>query len=178
LWELNPSIQAINELAESAKHAEDSAASGLWPKFQVSAKSSIDYPNGPVLESFNQNYAGVSMSWPLFENNMTRNVSKEKDNLKNSTLEMKNQAASDLKRDWDKTLDQMNNLFLQKELNSQIASESEELSGIVYESYRAGSLTYIEVQDANYKLLEAKIALARTKVQILLNLALLASMSE
>jgi len=58
------------------------------------------------------------------------------------------------------------------------SAEAEELAGLVYESYKAGRSTFIEVQSANLRELEAKVQSAKTDVQILIQLAVLSSLSK
>ncbi|HBU70429.1 MAG TPA: hypothetical protein DEE98_08640 [Elusimicrobia bacterium] len=177
-WEGHPGIESLGELAESIRFAEKNSSSNLWPKIQVSARSALDYPNGPKFEEFNQNSVSASLAWPLFDSGLTANRAKENRSARNSALAKKEQAAIDLKRDWEKTMDRLGQLDEQENINKDALREAEELALIVYNTYLNGSVSFIEVQNANYRALEAKLQLARTRVQILMNLSVLASLAK
>jgi outer membrane protein TolC len=177
VWENHPNLASLTQLAASARLAAASARENLWPKVQVSAKSSIDYPNGPIIESINQNSFGATLNWPLFEAGASRDRANDSREQERAALLRRDQQETDFQRDWDKTTDQLVNLAEQRRLSEEAAAESDELARITFTSYQSGAVTYIEVQDANYRALEAKIQLARTKVQMLMNLAVLASLA-
>jgi outer membrane protein TolC len=177
VWEDHPDLQSFTRLAESARLAAKSARENLLPRVQVSAKTSFDYPNGPVLETINQNTAGVTLNWPLFEGGASESRANDDAEQEKAALSRRDQKASDFRRDWDKAQDQLVTLAEQERLNELAAAEADELARITFRSYQSGGVTYIEVQNANYRALEAKIQLARTKVQMLMNLAVLTSLS-
>jgi outer membrane protein TolC len=178
LSENHPNVIVMEELAESARLLSKSIYSGLWPKLQFSARTSLDYPNGPKPEAINQNTLGVNLTWILFEGSASRNKSQENILLGEAQTEKRNQVLRDLQKEWQKLIDQLADLEEQKVLNEQYVSEAKELSKIVYSSYKAGSVNFIDVQNANYRLLEAKIQSAKTKFQTLVNLATMASLAE
>jgi outer membrane protein TolC len=174
----NPSLQALLRLAESTRLASESTNSNRWPKLIVSARTSADYPNGPDLSTINQNTFGASISLPLFESGKTELQAKEQ--VRRSLAMEKNrlQAEDDLLRDWGKAKDRLESLGAQQEINREAVKESEELSALVYSSYKAGRSTYIEVQSANLRTLKAKVQSARTDMQILIQLAALAALGD
>jgi outer membrane protein TolC len=176
--EKHPSLETFRYNAESARLLADGAASGRWPKLQVMAKSSIDYPFGTTLESYNQNTFGVNLSMPLFESGLTTKKISENKNTSLANIERREQMKNDYFRDWNKALDQLANLDEQLKLNEVSVSETEQLSEIIFKSYKSGAVTYLEVQNANFKALEAKIQHAKLKVQMLMNLAVLANLGE
>lgn len=178
LWDKSPDLEVFDELASSARYAQESASSGLWPRLSFSARSSIDYPNGPKIESFNQNSAGVNFFMPLFEARKTRAKAKEYDYTYKSSMEKKNQKATDLLELWQETKDVIDGLLKQYKINEEMINEAQELSSIVYKSYIAGSATYLEVENTNFRLLEAKIQQAKTKVQLLMQYAVMRSLAK
>jgi len=174
----HPAIASLENSAKSFALVSEGLKSGLWPKIQLSAKSSIDYPNGPDLSSFNQNSVNLSAAFPLFESGKTKNAAKEQ-SYRASAIEMRiDQSENDLTRDWDKAMDQLKGLLSQQEINSQYVKQAEDLAGIVYKSYTAGRSTFLEVQTANIQALDAKTQSLRTDIQILIQLAQLENMSK
>jgi hypothetical protein len=49
----NPQLQAQILLKHSAEKAAASQGGALWPTLQLEAKSTLEYPNGPVREEIN-----------------------------------------------------------------------------------------------------------------------------
>jgi len=178
LWEAHPSLVASQKLAESAHYAIMSADSAFWPRLQLTARTSLDYPNTMVLETINQNTFGANLSWSLFEGNGDRNRAASYHSQELSAQARREQISRSLFCDWAKAHDQLTALNRQRELAAQAASEADELAAIAYKSYRAGSLTYLELQNANYKVLEAKLQLARVQIQLLTTEAVLASLTS
>lgn len=174
----HPGVNIYMRMAEASRLSAKAMESGNWPKFQLSARTSLDYPNGPIIESFNQNTIGITASVPLFEGGRTREQAKEQEQLARASEERKLQAGTDLLRDWQKAKYQITGLTAQEEINAQSVQEAEELAKLVYSSYKAGSSTFLEVQSANVRALEAKTQSSRTKVQILMQLAVLANLSQ
>ena len=173
-----PALRAWEALADSHRLAARSARAGLWPSLQLSARTSADYPNGPLLETINQNTVGIFASLPLFENGRTRRQAAELEAQAKAGDWRREEARRDLARDWLKAKDQLAGLKAQREINRQAASEASELSRLTYESYKAGRATYLEVQSANLRELESRVQCARTDTQFVMQLAMLASLSE
>lgn len=87
------------------------------------------------------------------------------------------QLEKDMRRDRDKAADQLSGLIAQQEINRQYVMQAEELARLVYSSYIAGRSTFLEVQTANTRALEAKIQSLRTDIQVLMQLAVLENLS-
>src|SRR5262249_50240561 len=124
----HPRVAALGHLAESARRGADAAKAGHGPSLQVSARTSRDYPNGPVLESIHQNTVNVSATLPLFEGNRVVREVEEQKNLARAEEKRRDQAAADLSRDWEKARDQLEGLRDQESINRQSVAETEELS--------------------------------------------------
>ncbi|MBI5625261.1 MAG: TolC family protein [Elusimicrobia bacterium] len=178
LDEAHPELAALADAARSERLAAGGVRSSLWPRLGVTARTSLDYPNGPVLEDFHQNTVGVSASMPLFEFGRTRREAESHERRAKAADERAEAARRSLDRDWWKAQDQLLGLKAQKELCLKAAAEAREAAGLTYESYKAGRVTFIEVQSANLRELEALVQTARTDAQTLMQLAVLASLSE
>jgi outer membrane protein TolC len=87
------------------------------------------------------------------------------------------QAKFDLWRDWNKAGDSLRSLEYQQDLNVTAVSETQELAGLTYGAYRAGTVRYLEVQTANFQALDAKIQAASNDVEILMQLSILSSLA-
>ena len=155
-----------------------SASSERWPKLQLSARTGLEYPNGPVLETIHQSALGVSLSLPLFEGwRVTEEIGHQRMQAR-AFDERRSQAVIDLDRESRQAEDQLAGLRAQQEVNRAAVSETAELARLVYESYQSGRSTFLEVQTANLRALEAKMQAARTDAQTLAQLAVLRSLSS
>jgi len=173
-----PSVTALSEQAGAYRAAAAGYKAERFPRLTFSARSSIDYPNGPKLYSFLQNSAGVSLSLPLFESG--RIADREKETLLNagSAEEKKNEAALEAGRDFAKALDEYEALMEEQLLNIEAVDDASQAAKLAYESYKAGGGTWLEVESANLKALQAKTGAASANAEILMKLAVLDSLSE
>ncbi|NTV53187.1 MAG: TolC family protein, partial [Candidatus Firestonebacteria bacterium] len=173
-----PQIQMLADLAAMTRAYAAALGAGHWPKIQASAKSSWDYPDGPVLERVQQNTLAVNGSLSLFEFGRIRAQTAEQDQLAQAVDWQRESSLRNLQVSWQKAYDQITELKAEELLDQQAVSETEALAQLVYEAYRAGRSGYLEVQSVNFRALGAKIQAVRTHVQMLIQLALLDSLSE
>ncbi len=174
----HPLIKMHSATAESLRLTSESFKANTLPKLSLFLKTSIDYPNGPILENINQNTVGLTLSMPLYEGGRSSSEAAEKQNLAIASDNRREQARIDIFRDWQKAKDQINSLRDQREIHDVSVRESVERAKLVYGSYRAGRSSFLEVQSANLHALEAKVQATTNDVHILIQLAYLASISE
>lgn len=174
----HPLIKMYTANAEASRLSAESFQANKLPKLALFAKSSIDYPNGPILENIHQNAIGLTLSMPLFEGSKSSNEALEKQNLAIASENRREEARTNLVRDWQKANDQLRGLKEKVEIYKTSVSESGERAKLVYNSYRVGRSSFLEVQSANLHALEAKVQSATNDVQTLIQLAYLASISE
>ncbi|MBI5209645.1 MAG: TolC family protein [Elusimicrobia bacterium] len=174
----HPTLLSLAGLARSFTLASQGYKAQRWPKLTLSAKTSLDYPNGAELNDFSQNTVGLAASMPLFEWGRSADRAKEGEGRAHAASKRQEQAWKDLGRDWNKSSDQLANLKSQQEINKANVAEASELAGLVYDSYQAGRSTFLEVQSANVRALEAKVIAVRTDVQVLMQLAMLGSLAK
>ncbi|OGS12328.1 MAG: hypothetical protein A2234_07625 [Elusimicrobia bacterium RIFOXYA2_FULL_58_8] len=168
-----PSVKALTEAAQAYKAAAGVYKAERSPRLIFGARSSLDYPNGPNLYSFMQNSASLALNLPLFENN--RSVEKEKENALNAAaaLERRDEAARAAQKDFDKALDAYKALIDEQGMNIEVVDDAAEAAKLAYEAYKAGGGTWLDVESANLKALQAKTTAAATNTEILLKLAVL-----
>lgn len=176
--EQHPLIRMQTASADSTRFLADSLRAGRLPKVALYAKSSLDYPNGPILDEINQNMVGLTLSMPIFEGGRSANKSAEKLKLVMAIENRREQARSEMIRDIHKANRQLRGLKQKIEFYKRLVSESEERAKLVYSAYRLGRSSFLEVQSANLQALDAKAQSATNEVQILFQLAYLASVSE
>ncbi len=165
-------------LAESARKQQKAGNASLLPKIHLSARASYDYPNGPIFETIQQNTVGLYASMPLFDWGRTRAQSKAAGDQADAWEKRRDQVLSDLGRDWAKTRDLLASLSDQQAFNRQSIAETKELAALAYDSFKNGRASFLEVQSANLRALQAAVLAARTDVQILVQRAYLSALSK
>lgn len=163
----HPQVRAQEKLAESSDLAADAQAAQYWPMITAQLKASLDYPNGSNLEQVQQKTAMVNLSWSLFEWGKTSASVEQKRADALAARYRRNQVETDLHRDWVKAMARFESLVKQLDTASLNVRQSEEISRLKYDTYKAGRTTYLEVQSANLKSLESKVAKARIEAQML-----------
>jgi outer membrane protein TolC len=172
-----PQLKTYAYLADSARFAGDSIHSGLFPKISLSAQAGYENPDGPILQTVQQNMVSVSASMPLFDWGQVVNDSDSKQKQAQAYEKNWSQTRADLWRDWNKAQDSLASLKYQEKLNDTAVTETEQLARLTYKSYRAGTVRFLEVQTANLQALDAKIQSVSNNVQILMQLSVLSSLS-
>jgi outer membrane protein TolC len=172
-----PQLRTYAYLADSSRYAANAVHSELLPKITLSAQAGYENPDGPILETVQQNIISLSASMPLFDWGQIVNDSDSKQ--KQAEVYEKNwsQARTDLWRDWNKAKDELSSLRYQEKLNDEAVSETADLAKLTYKSYKAGTVRFLEVQTANLQALDAKIQSVSNNVQILMQLSVLSSLS-
>ena len=179
--ELGRDLPAVTALAEAAAAYRSSASAQKaekLPRLTLSARSSMDYPNGPNLYSFLQNSAGVSLSLPLFESGRLAEREKESRLNADAADRRRDEAARAAGRDFAAAQDDYGALMEEQALNIDALDDAEEASKLAYAAYKAGGGTWLDVESANLKALQAKTTAASSNAGILMKLALLDSLSE
>jgi len=173
-----PAVTAFSDSAAAYRAAAGGYKAEKFPRLTFSARSSIDYPNGPNLYSFLQNSAGLSLSLPLFESGSLAEREKESRLNAEAADAKRDEAAVAADRDFDKALDEYNALMEEQLLNIEAVDDAQDASKLAYEAYKAGGGTWLEVESANLKALQAKTTAASANAGILMQLALMDSLSD
>jgi outer membrane protein TolC len=175
--ETQPQIQQWTDAAEAARRQASGAKASMLPKIQVSGRSSYDYPDQLAPVTVQQNTAMVSASMPIFDwGHSLKQAAAARDQAEAAEAR-KTQARADWERDLAKADDQYKALRDEAVLDLQSSVEADGFAKLVRDSYRAGRSTYLEVESADLKALQSKVDSARTNVQVLLQAAVLKSLT-
>ncbi|MDD5656797.1 MAG: TolC family protein [Elusimicrobia bacterium] len=172
----DPRVQHLAEVARAARLTAQSLAGANWPALSLLVKSTLDYPDIPNRENIHQNTIGLFLSFPFFTGGATTQRVKQMNLLAKSSEEQREQTVVDLQRDWNTARDRLTALRAQEALDRRTVEEADQLARLRYESYQAGQSRYLDVEDANLGLLEAKVEASRTKIKMLVELADLESL--
>lgn len=172
-----PSADALENAAAAFRLSAEAYRAEWQPRLNLWARSSVDYPNGPNLYSFTQNSASLSLSLPLFESGRSEEKRREGELSAKAALERRDEVLRAAGKDFYQARDAYRALLAEQTLNIGAVEEAEEAARLAYEAYKTGSGTWLEVESANLKILQARTIAASTNAGILLKLALLDSLS-
>lgn len=171
--EKNPSVLSIELLSQHYEFLSKAQGSLNYPQINVFAKSSLDYPNGPVLESVQQNKAGAEFSMPVYQARGNRNLKNQNRDLSASNKEKAEQVLADLRRQFHYLKQNISLLIDQMQLNKEIVAKNKSASEIVRKSYQAGNAKFLDVLDMDLRVLQAQADEVNAYTQVLICLALL-----
>ncbi|MDE2490541.1 MAG: TolC family protein, partial [Elusimicrobia bacterium] len=173
----HPQLLVYSRQAEALRLAARGVAAGRWPRVQFAFKSDYVYPDTPALKTAWQNTAALSASVPLFEFGRTRRRAEAEEDQASASDRRRDEARDELERDWLKARDELAALRDEEALDRESVAETDELARLRYASYRSGGSTILDVETADADAVQAKVLAARTRVQALIQLATLDSLS-
>jgi len=151
-----PSVRALNETARAYKASAGAYKAARMPHLTLGARSSIDYPDGPNLYSFLQNSASLGLSLPLFESGLTADKEKESALNAAAVLEKRDETVLAADSEYAKALDAYKALLAEQSINIEEVDDAADAAKLAYESYKAGGSTWLDVESADLKELQAK----------------------
>lgn len=174
----NPEVEIYHNLVKSTNKQSSSLVATNWPQIQISASTGIQYPNGPIFQQVHQNTLGIVASIPLFDADLSGRRIRSLKFQSKAYQATQNQTLTNLIQTWQDAHNQLVALMDQKHIDIQAVQEAQALSKLVYDSYQSGASTYLDVQTADYNALSAELQAAQTKIEILMQMATLASLTN
>lgn len=175
--ENHPQLKSLDNQARSSDLSASTYKAKQWPVLQVFGAVYYTQPNFPNPIQYWQEFAGVTLTMPLFIGDPAPSQAAEQKKLSMATEYQRDQKRIDLQKDFEKVKIDLESLNEQKALAQKDVLQSEEAAKLYYSAYKAGKVDLLEVQNANLQALEAKVSLTRIGTQILGELALLKSLS-
>jgi outer membrane protein TolC len=169
----HPQLLAWEERKESARLEGESREQSGSPRIQVFAKSTYDYPHGPLDEAVWQNSFGVALSYTLYDGALRQHQKAQKLAELQSHEIQKEKIAQDFQESWANARAQLESLQLQRKVVQDAMSRAEQEAQLTQANYQAGAINYLEVQRANTQVLEIRTSLSRIEAQIFAQYALL-----
>ncbi len=169
----HPEVQLLQNQKQAALAAIDSERAAMWPKIALQAKTQYIFPEIGIEEKNIQSSFGFTLSFSVFDWGIISNRVAQKSSEALSAQYQKNQKEIDLSRDYSKAKDSLSNLLTQQKLGAQNIKDAREVEQLTYQAYQAGKVRYLDVQDANLKLLQTEVNLAQIESTILMQTAVL-----
>ena len=176
--ENSPKLAALDEMAQYYDYLADSYKSSLYPRVALQGGAYFEYPNGAIREHVFLGRAGAAVSVPLFEGGKDRQQAKAQKELARAKTYEKQDAQETLTALFLSAKDRLYGLQVQENLLKDTIKQTRETARLTYQAYKAGAVTFFEVDRANLDLLESQLSLADVQVEQLNQLAILNSLSK
>lgn len=171
-----PAARALRDASAAALASSKLYRAEKKPRLVFSARTSVDYPNGPNLYSFVQGTAGLALNMPLFESGRLDEKERESRLEAGAAAALGAEADRAAGRDYSLALDEYRALVEEQGINIEAAEEASEAAALAYAAYKSGGATWLEVESANLRVLRARTDLAAANSGILMKLAVLESL--
>ncbi len=172
-----PSVIALRNSALAYRAMAGSYKAGKLPRLTLGARSSVDYPNGPNTYSFIQNSASLSLSLPLFESGLSSEKKRASELGAASASEIMDEAVLLSQKEFRKARYAYAALMAEQAINIDAVDDAQEAARLAYDAYKSGGGTWLDVEGANLKALQAKTTAASANAEILIKLAVLDSLT-
>jgi outer membrane protein len=166
-------LAAIDYMAQYYEQLAKSVSGALYPSIAVAGGAYFEYPDGPIKDHVFLGRAGVSVRIPLFENTGARAKAGASRLSAQAAQYQKLSAQADLENIFYASQSMLYSLDLQAALAQKMIDAGARAADLTYRAYKAGSVTFLDVDSANLSLLESKIALSSIYAQRLASLAVL-----
>lgn len=171
-------LLSYDEAVKAYEYMSDSLRSELYPKINLSAGTYFEYPDGPIVESISQTRANAAVSVPLFEKSRTKKQAESQKSLSKSVMFQKQDVFENLKSIFDFSKRRLYSLKIENGLVEKMIEDSKTAVKLTYDAYKAGTVTFLEVQNANIDLLSAQTELANLKIEKLNCLAVMDNLGK
>lgn len=176
--ENSPRLAALENMAEYYDYLADSYRSSLYPRLSVHGGAYFEYPNGPIKEHVFLGRAGAALSIPLFEGGQSRRQSDAQRHSARAARYERQDAQNTLEKLFYSSKDRLYSLLQEERLTRRMIEDARQTAALTYQAYRAGAVTFFDVDNANLGLLESQIALSDLQTNQLNNLAVINSLSK
>ena len=176
--ENSPKLAALDEMVQYYEYLADSYKSSLYPRVALQGGAYFEYPNGANREHVFLGRAGAALSIPLFEGGKDRQQAKAQKELARSKTYERQDTQQTLTALFLSAKDRLYGLQVEENLLKDMIKQTSETARLTYQAYKAGAVTFFEVDRANLDLLDAQLSLADVQVEQLNQLAVLNSLSK
>jgi len=169
-------LAALDDTAEYYHRLAESVKSSLYPRLTVQGGAYYEYPNGPIRETVFLGRVGAAFTVPLFEGGKTRHQAAAQADMAQATTLQRADLKDNLQNIFAASKNSLFALDIQADFTRQMIQAAQKAAALTYDAYKAGSVTFLDVDSANLALLESRISLATIYIQTLNRLAVLDSL--
>jgi outer membrane protein TolC len=175
--ENSPQAKSFEFLSKAYSLIAESKISASYPTVNISAKTSIDYPNGPITENINQNAVSASISFPLFQFSKSNKEAAQNEFKAQSYSEQKEQILAESKKIFEFSKIKTAILLSQISTNKAITEQTKSAAELMYKAYLSGNAKFLDVDTLNIMVMQAQVEEVNTDIEILIGLSVIKSLA-
>ncbi len=164
--EAHPRVKALEDQSEAYDFAAKSSSARHWPKITARGSATVEYPNLGNNETIQQNKMLLNLHLPILDWGMISKETRSSRYQSYSAKEQKAQTAIDLSRDTEDIRERIGTLKDLRAANVKVVRDAIEVARLMYDSYNAGRVIFLDVQRANVKALSAKVDSAQNDAEL------------
>jgi outer membrane protein TolC len=176
--ESHPQVKALADQQKSSELAAKSSSARQWPTITMRGKSTFEYPNLGDNSTIQQNKLMLGLRMPILDWGMIRKESRSYRYQAYSAGEQRKQTMIDLSRNTAEIKERIATLKELRIGNVRSVKDAVEVARLSYDSYKAGKITFLDVQRANVKALAVKVDSAQTDAELAMQISKLLAMAE
>jgi outer membrane protein TolC len=173
-------LRVLAAQVESARRAAQAAWAGHLPGGSLGLdweREHIDLEDLPVTASMSEVGASAKLNVPIFSFGQVQYGYDAADSQAKASAQRAADAEVLSRAQWQKGHDRLAALRVQRELQTRSVEQADKLHDMVYQSYKIGGSTFLEVQSTTLQALQAGLDLAETETQMLIELANLSALT-
>jgi len=175
--ESHPEVKALADQREASMLAAKSSSARHWPKVVMEGSATYQYPNLGQNETIQQNQATVGLNLPILDWGMISKETRSHMYQAYSAEEQKKQKIIDLSRDTSRIRERIGTLKELRVADVKAVKDAVEVARLIYDSYKAGRVIFLDVQRANVKALSAKVTSAQTDAELAIQISRLLALA-
>lgn len=174
----HPRVKALDDQSQAYELAAKSSSARHWPKVTARGTSTFEYPNLGNNETIQQNKAFLNLHLPILDWGLISKETRSSKYQAHSAKEQKAQTAIDLSRDTEDIRERISTLKDLRVANVRAVRDAVEVARLMYDSYNAGRVIFLDVQRANVKALATKVDSAQNDAQLAMQISRLLALAE
>ncbi len=174
----HPQVKALSDQQQSHDLAAKSSSARHWPKITMRGSATFEYPNLGDNTTIQQNKMLLNFHLPILDWGLISKETRSSKFQAHSAKEQKEQTAIDLSRDTEETRERIKTLKELRGTNVRAVKDAVEVAKLMFDSYNAGRVIFLDVQRANTKALAVKVNSAQTDAELAARIAQLLSLAE
>ncbi|WP_428897580.1 outer membrane protein [Parelusimicrobium proximum] len=174
----SPALISANRMVDYYNFLSSSHKSSKWPTIGLSAAAVWAYPNFAEKETVFKGVFGANISMPIFEGGRKGSQAKQQAAQAKAAEAKKEEILKNMQKTFYSAKDRLNSLNVESKINDGIVKDNTTASELTYKAYKAGRLTYLEVDSANLSLVQSKISKSALNIERLSQLSVIAALGK
>jgi len=175
--EAHPQVKALENQQQAYEFAAKSSSARHWPRITARGTAVYQYPNLGDNSTVQQNQMTLNFYVPILDWGMISKETRSSRYQAYSAKEQKEQTSIDLSRDAEDIKERIDTLKSLRVADVKAVRDAVEVARLIYDSYNAGRVIFLDVQRANVKALSVKVDSAQNDAELAMQISRLLSLA-